>query len=93
MFRKVTVEAVREHYGRKIAVLIVGMTARFTQDDGMEIGGVYWKRRELHPFDQSKIDATKVEKHRRGTVKWLQEQDWDAYKLERLDAVYAAATE
>jgi hypothetical protein len=92
MFRKVTVEAVREFYSRKRHISIVGMTVSFMQEDGLEYRSGCSSRRRLYAFDQAKIDATKVEKRRRRTVKWLRDQDWNAYELERLEAVYAAAT-
>ena len=91
MFRKVTGVAVREGYYKNVKTIrVAGMTTAFWQEDGWEYQGGH-PRRRLHAFDQEKIDATKVEKRRRRTVKWLRDQDWDDYVLERLEEVYAAA--
>ena len=92
MFRKVVVD--RVYITHRTSIMLEGMTARFNQETGEETEAARkWFRRKLSPFDQAKIDATKVERHRRSTVKWLQEQDWNAMPMERLEVVYAAATE
>lgn len=88
MYRKVTVQAVIQYGAKDRRIAIVGMTASFNAD-GLERQYSRWFRRMLHPFDAVKIEETKIEKHRRGIVKMLQETDWTDLGLDRLEEIKA----
>ncbi len=88
MFRKVTVQYVTQYGAKDTRIQIEGMTSSFNAE-GEERQYHRWFRRQLHPFDQAKIDATKVEKHRRLIAKMLTETDWDHASLQLLEGIKA----
>lgn len=87
LFRKATIADLAAYRGQE-RIIVKGMTARF-DTDGNEAGRWGYFKRKLHPFDESKLAATKSERERRKLAERFNAIDWRGFTLVQLQAVAA----